>query len=341
MTQTAVDTEQVSALFEERERYRAWIAALESKRAVTPEHIYNRVHADYTARLQRVVEQFATHATALREHEKGLIERLGAIEIEEAKHRDEAAETELRATVGELDADTHREVRERTNESLEALNGQREQVNQELQRLRTILEAGGIPSAMPQAKAPAPAAPPAPRVAPPPHIPAAPPMPEIHGQPPILQGGSPNGSTDDWQLAFEKTPEPPRRATPAPTPRQSAEPEITLERSGEIGPFDDLEFLRTMTDTRASGENAAVGSGAGGGKLSGAAGGGAGAASTNSAHSQPASDPGVVHASGEAVSPKESMANEQVKTLKCQECGTLNYPTEWYCERCGAELAAL
>ena len=32
---------------------------------------------------------------------------------------------------------------------------------------------------------------------------------------------------------------------------------------------------------------------------------------------------------------------EQAKTLKCQECGTMNYPTEWYCERCGAELAAL
>jgi uncharacterized OB-fold protein len=30
-----------------------------------------------------------------------------------------------------------------------------------------------------------------------------------------------------------------------------------------------------------------------------------------------------------------------VKTLKCGECGTLNRPTEWYCERCGAELAAL
>jgi uncharacterized OB-fold protein len=29
------------------------------------------------------------------------------------------------------------------------------------------------------------------------------------------------------------------------------------------------------------------------------------------------------------------------KTLKCAECGALNYPTEWYCERCGAELAAL
>jgi hypothetical protein len=32
--------------------------------------------------------------------------------------------------------------------------------------------------------------------------------------------------------------------------------------------------------------------------------------------------------------------SEAVKSLKCQECGTLNYPTEWYCERCGGELAA-
>ena len=30
-----------------------------------------------------------------------------------------------------------------------------------------------------------------------------------------------------------------------------------------------------------------------------------------------------------------------IKTLKCKECGTPNLPTEWYCERCGAELAAL
>jgi hypothetical protein len=29
------------------------------------------------------------------------------------------------------------------------------------------------------------------------------------------------------------------------------------------------------------------------------------------------------------------------KTLKCGECGTLNRPTEWYCERCGAELAGI
>ena len=37
----------------------------------------------------------------------------------------------------------------------------------------------------------------------------------------------------------------------------------------------------------------------------------------------------------------KGLPNEQVKTLKCQECGTMNYPTEWYCERCGGELAAM
>ncbi len=33
--------------------------------------------------------------------------------------------------------------------------------------------------------------------------------------------------------------------------------------------------------------------------------------------------------------------SQAVKTLKCAECGSMNYPTEWYCERCGGELAAL
>lgn len=31
---------------------------------------------------------------------------------------------------------------------------------------------------------------------------------------------------------------------------------------------------------------------------------------------------------------------EPTKTLRCTECGTMNLPTEWYCERCGGELAA-
>ena len=29
------------------------------------------------------------------------------------------------------------------------------------------------------------------------------------------------------------------------------------------------------------------------------------------------------------------------KTLKCAGCGAPNFPTEWYCERCGSELSAV
>lgn len=34
-------------------------------------------------------------------------------------------------------------------------------------------------------------------------------------------------------------------------------------------------------------------------------------------------------------------ATTQEKTLRCADCGAMNYPTEWYCEKCGGELAAL
>jgi len=34
-------------------------------------------------------------------------------------------------------------------------------------------------------------------------------------------------------------------------------------------------------------------------------------------------------------------AGQAEKTLRCADCGTMNLPTEWYCEHCGAELAAL
>jgi hypothetical protein len=38
---------------------------------------------------------------------------------------------------------------------------------------------------------------------------------------------------------------------------------------------------------------------------------------------------------------RTSGAVEQPKTLKCAECGSMNYPSEWYCERCGAELTVI
>jgi len=57
----------------------------------------------------------------------------------------------------------------------------------------------------------------------------------------------------------------------------------------------------------------------------------------NSAASR-APEPAVQTAAIPSVS---KAATGVAKTLKCAECGTLNRPTEWYCERCGAELAGV
>ncbi len=46
---------------------------------------------------------------------------------------------------------------------------------------------------------------------------------------------------------------------------------------------------------------------------------------------------GVRPVQGDGSAPSISSA----KTLLCEECGTPNLPTEWYCERCGAELEAV
>jgi Skp family chaperone for outer membrane proteins len=354
--------EQVTALYEERQRFEAWLAALEAKRATTPVHIYTRVHADYGTRLQRVVEELRTHRTALQELESTLIDRLTALDGEEAKHRDEAAEAELRATVGELASEHFTEVTERTSGAIARLSEERGRVQAELSQLRHLLDVGTAP--LPVAavgQEPARAEPYAPDTARLRLVDSGAPAPiPSHDAPPPP-------TPADWELSFENA----LGGNPAPAPPRHSGPraaEKAPERAQEPNPFDDLEFLKTMVD-RNTGEHTVVNP-------------------TRERPPEPAapapapepletmptappvkqrpSKPQPVAASGlplimpDAPAPPRTESRfpqggardsvpsylkesppEQVKTLKCQECGTLNYPTEWYCERCGAELAAL
>ncbi|HEV2181355.1 MAG TPA: zinc finger Ran-binding domain-containing protein [Gemmatimonadaceae bacterium] len=334
MTDPAVNTEKVTALFEERQRYESWLAMLESKRAATPQHIFERVHADYAARLARVVEELGSHRAALQDLERSFMERLSSLDVDDAKNRDEALEAELRSTVGELSLEHHEEVQSRTQTALAAVADERSYVAAELAKLRTMLEASGAtPASASRAAAP--------------NQPVAQPAQQRSAQAP--PSGAPK--RDDWQqLPFDRPGQTPARpavaASAAPTadtqpgsaaPRRNSAPDV----GPTGGPFDDLEFLKTMIEPRTSGEGVAVGSGAS------APSGASRSASIGSqtppqqvASTTGASLPTVGRAVEENTLPKEG-GQDQVKTLKCQECGTLNYPTEWYCERCGAELAAL
>ncbi len=376
----------VAALFAERRRFESWLATLDAKRAVTPAHIYTRVHADYTARLQRVNEQLGRHRAALREMEQGLADRLTSLDIDEAKHRDEMAEAELRENVGELEPEEHREILERTALGLEQVTAERLRVTAELTNLRAmlgddgeigVLEIGASDVTVTET---------------PPAVPAVP-SPKRSSKGAAVPAAPAAAERDAWGL---------EAGDPLAVSARGAAPEPAAPAS----PFDDLEFLRSMVDAKKSGDHAAVGNGA---SASGAA---SKAAPAPAPEKPPAPEPAAAKAKEPEKEPaketapepaapvaaaapvietlatappmRESVAAtaaaeasakskiidpsismeletvtkprasaetvpaylrdvppEQVKTLKCQECGTLNYPTEWYCERCGAELAAL
>ncbi|HEX2220069.1 MAG TPA: hypothetical protein VHG35_14805 [Gemmatimonadales bacterium] len=105
---------------------------------------------------------------------------------------------------------------------------------------------------------------------------------------------------------------PPPRPTPRPTPPRGREPE-------PAGAVDELAFLKSVADE--------------------------GARPTGGRRpSNPGASPAPQASRAVETAPApagKSGAPGVAKTLKCGECGTLNRPTEWYCERCGAELAGI
>jgi hypothetical protein len=105
----------------------------------------------------------------------------------------------------------------------------------------------------------------------------------------------------------------PPRGTPRPPQPRGREP----EHAG--APVDELAFLKSVADDE-------VKPAARRPSNPGASAQGSRAVETAPPPSAPAGKPG---------------APGVAKTLKCGECGTLNRPTEWYCERCGAELAGV
>ena len=99
---------------------------------------------------------------------------------------------------------------------------------------------------------------------------------------------------------------PPSRVEQAPPPR--AQVPAPAGPSANRSPFDEFPVLRPGT----------------------------GASSPPSGTTAVATPPSVPKSGG-----GQDPRSEQHKTLKCPECGAANYPTEWYCERCGGELATM
>ncbi|MBL8959961.1 MAG: hypothetical protein JNJ98_08920, partial [Gemmatimonadetes bacterium] len=126
-------------LLAERSRYETWIAQLEGRRATAPGHVLERVRSDYATRLDQVVTQLRGRAVELEATAATLRSRLAALATEEETRRDERAETELRAAVGEYTEEEARSTFERCDASISSLVAQRDALGGELAKLQEVL----------------------------------------------------------------------------------------------------------------------------------------------------------------------------------------------------------
>jgi hypothetical protein len=315
MTDSDRSLSEVPGLIDERRRYEGWLSALDARREATPKHVFERVQSDYRGRLQRVADQLASYKQAIDEECASVQARIALLEAEEQLQRDERAELELRAHVGEL--------------SLEDASGSFGAVDQQIERLVTEKATLGTRVVELQAllhdRPPSPGSPPEEgRNA-------------SSGSEPVASGFSSSASGEQKAAGAQVT-------SPAGLAQQ-------LAPSGTNGAsFDELEFLTSVSkaeperrearrdsqitiDRRGSDPVIRSGDGLERDELTESllAGIDKGNRTGNDAPLG-ANSPIVLRPTGTL---------EQAKTLKCNECGAMNYPTEWYCERCGAELAAL
>ena len=132
-------------------------------------------------------------------------------------------------------------------------------------------------------------------------------------------------------------PAPKAAPVPAPTPAASVRAaEAPAPAKAKVASDDELDFLKSVTVEQASSLSPANATD----HQSSSSAEAPPAPKASVPKPEPVAEP-VAAAAAPAPAKAAASASGSVKTLKCGECGTLNRPTEWYCERCGAELAAL
>lgn len=346
----------IESLLVERKKYEAWLAQLDTKRESTAEHVFTRVHADYTKRLDDVQGRLAAEADGIKALVSELDERLATEQRLVTEKSDERSELELRATVGEFSEKEWNSTRGKLDAAIDEIRGKLNSTERELVEMREIL--ASVVAAPPAAE-PAPTRAVTPRIsesvvknvvkdleaASIPELPKAedpiaePAKPEA---PPVRRARTPFD-----ELAFLKsvagvpttpTPmpavpdveakvepvvaevEPPVEPDPEPVAEVVAEADVESYADPIIEPMSDattessFEVEPEPSFGTVSDEHEAPKRGRPSSKT-------------------PLGD-------GTPLGAPTPRTSQAIRSLKCQECDTLNFPTEWYCERCGGELAA-
>jgi len=350
--------ETLEALIAEKRKHEGYLAKLDERREGTPEHVFSRLRDEYLTKLTdaqvRATAEAESLADSLADDEQAVSEaeeRLAAL-------AEERMEGELRAAVGEYDQKEWQKKLSTLNASIALAEKERDARSSGHERLRSLLaEArGGLEPGDDRAHVPpAPEGPSAPTPATNAKlrataainggpkfdelaflnsvVPRASTPPSRHGgdtaPKPIREGGSaappPRGAAMPTPAApvdrARLTPAEARVVPPSPVPA----PELPLVAQPEVPDPGPAPAPAAQPAAPA-----------------------APAARTSQPVSKSVARPPVPTAAEEDEEVEPSVlgrptprTSQAIKTLKCAECGSMNYPTEWYCERCGGELAAL
>ena len=301
--------EALEALLADCQKHESFLTKLEERRATTPEGTYQKLREEYQTRLTDLQVRASAEAEGV---SAGIEQDEAAVaDIEErlAAAHEERIEGELRTAVGEYEPKDWTKKQAVLNATIAQLEKERDARSSVFERTRHLVEAaklGGIPSAAASgSQEPSSGSSSGPSSG------------------PSRSAASMAGAPSFDELAFLNSvvgrasgpiapPPAPRTSRPVPVPMPVPVPvQVPVETEAPSAPAPTSRpFLEPLTDPILE---------------------------PRSASSGPSADDGPPGPLGRPT-PRTSQA---VKTLKCQECGTLNYPTEWYCERCGGELAAL
>ncbi len=299
-------TAAIQRLLEERRQYEAWIARIDAAGGAAPSTVRSRVRSDYEARLNAVTEELKVHAEAARLMAAQRKELRRDLQTKETTAAERLSEAELRHAVGEYDESQWTQVHKDALAELVSVREELGSIEEDIAQLEELerlvrLRPPTAPAQAPAASPPAAAPAPNPTLAP---APTTSTMPRV-GSPPRPQPPGP-------------APQPPR-PEPKPEPKASDKPTM----------IDELAFLKSVTEDEKRGIGSPTPPPA---------------TRRSGAQFQPSEPAAGRSAPAPTPAPAALPANDEpepVRTLKCRECGTMNLPTEWYCESCGAELAAL
>jgi hypothetical protein len=344
MTESPEERAAVEQLLAESDALRGWLARLDAAPVAAPDAVRDRVRRDYQKRLDQITAGLRAHGDVIgaklrddrREH-GDLLERATAA-------RESLAEAELRHAVGEYDRERYESERTRHTSDIETYDLGLAAAAERIARLDEVFAlVEGTP------RSPAVDAFPAPvdeAVVPEVHV-----ISEVDAEliaiadlapdadpedvlaifdEPETGGGRKAAAADTGPLSFRPSGAANDSLRPPPAPPAPPARPRPFDNAPPLGiPAADVppRFVRPGERIRPSpGPPAAP------------------PAITMPAIVEAASEPGVelfaeeIIAAGPAPEPTTVPVG---RTLRCGECGAMNRPLEWYCEKCGAELTTV